>query len=314
MGPRNETSNCFLRECPIDGNYTTWSAFSLCSKSCGGGVRKRYRTCTNPQPLYDGKNCSRYGDPVDILACNIQHCPINGGLSEWSNFTSCSVSCGDGMRTRSRNCTNPPPQYGGKKCSKFDATLQTQYCFLKVCPVDGNYSNWSPFSSCSRSCGGGNQSRQRQCNSPTPVGDGRNCSHLGPSSETRLCNTQKCPVNGGYTSWSTFSNCSKECGGGAKLRTRNCTNPPPAHGGNDCSRLGYPEETQVCNNDPCPVDGGFGDWSLYGACSASCGGGKRRRTRSCDNPTPAYGGKNCSSLGPSMETMACNTQKCPGIV
>ena len=51
------------------------------------------------------------------------------------------------------------------------------------------------------------------------------------------------------------------------------------------------------------LDGG---WSDFGACSKSCGGGTE--TRTCSNPAPANGGKDCVGDG----TKVCNTQGCPG--
>ena len=44
----------------------------------------------------------------------------------------------------------------------------------------------------------------------------------------------------------------------------------------------------------------------------SCKGGVQRRRRSCNNPSPAHGGKNC--IGVSTVTRACNNGPCPGIV
>ena len=41
---------------------------------------------------------------------------VDGGFTEWSSWSDCSVSCGDGKRSRSRNCTNPEPSCGGKDC------------------------------------------------------------------------------------------------------------------------------------------------------------------------------------------------------
>ena len=60
------------------------------------------------------------------------------------------------------------------------------------------------------------------------------------------------------------------------------------------------------------VNGGYSDWGPYGACSKTCGGGIQTRTRTCTNPPPSNGGKDCSSLGPASATKECNTDTCPG--
>ena len=59
-------------------------------------------------------------------------------------------------------------------------------------------------------------------------------------------------VNGGYSDWGPYSMCSKTCGGGVQMRKRTCTNPPPAHGGKDCSTLGPQTSTRECNIQECP--------------------------------------------------------------
>ena len=38
----------------------------------------------------------------------------------------------------------------------------------------------------------------------------------------------------------------------------------------------------------------------------------KTRKRTCTNPPPANGGKNCSRLGPDSSTSKCNNQECPG--
>nr|XP_023690290.1 A disintegrin and metalloproteinase with thrombospondin motifs 2-like isoform X2 [Paramormyrops kingsleyae] len=56
-------------------------------------------------------------------------------------------------------------------------------------------------------------------------------------------------------------------------------------------------------------DGNWGMWSKFGSCSRTCGGGVRFRTRECDNPIPANGGRTC--FGPNYEFQLCNTEECP---
>ena len=60
------------------------------------------------------------------------------------------------------------------------------------------------------------------------------------------------PVKGGYSQWSVWSPCSMACDGGSKRRFRSCTNPPPAHGGWDCRKLGRATESRRCNTHKCP--------------------------------------------------------------
>ena len=60
-----------------------------------------------------------------------------------------------------------------------------------------------------------------------------------------------------------------------------------------------------------PVNGGYTAWTGFGACSANCGEGTYTRTRSCTNPSPAFGGDDCTSLGPDTETVSCKVKECP---
>ncbi|XP_043914157.1 A disintegrin and metalloproteinase with thrombospondin motifs 13 [Protopterus annectens] len=58
--------------------------------------------------------------------------------------------------------------------------------------VNGAWSSWSSFTTCSRSCGGGIKARKRQCNNPRPAFGGRKCD--GPELQAEMCNTQACSV------------------------------------------------------------------------------------------------------------------------
>ena len=41
---------------------------------------------------------------------------MDGNWSAWSAWSTCSKSCKQGEQSRTRECSSPEPQYGGKKC------------------------------------------------------------------------------------------------------------------------------------------------------------------------------------------------------
>ncbi|KAM9849770.1 A disintegrin and metalloproteinase with thrombospondin motifs 2 [Aulostomus maculatus] len=58
-------------------------------------------------------------------------------------------------------------------------------------------------------------------------------------------------------------------------------------------------------------DGNWGSWSEFGQCSRTCGGGVQFRTRDCNNPRPANGGRTC--VGATYQFQMCNTNECEDI-
>ena len=312
LGPNSDTVPCDTPPCPVHGNYSDWSEFSSCLKTCGNSSRFRRRYCTNPPPRFGGENCSMLGSDFEEVPCYQIPCPIHGNFSEWSEFSKCSRTCGNSVRKRYRNCTRPTPMHGGNDCSSLGLRVQVVNCDLPECPVNGNYSEWSVFSACSHTCGDGIQFRTRNCDNPLPRFGGLNCSTLGPSNETRLCNTRPCPIHGNFSEWSEFSGCSETCGSGVKIRHRYCSKPKPQYGGDNCSKLGPTSDVVSCHVRPCPIHGNYSTWSSFGPCSKSCDNGTQTRRRFCTQPSPRFGGRNCSSLGLDDETRLCETQPCPG--
>lgn len=54
--------------------------------------------------------------------------------------------------------------------------------------IHGNWGTWSPWSSCTRSCGAGVAVAVRHCDNPSPANGGRYCT--GDRKRYRICNTQ----------------------------------------------------------------------------------------------------------------------------
>ncbi|XP_061191017.1 coadhesin-like [Saccostrea echinata] len=186
-GISTEIRQCNLRECPVNGTWSTWGSYSTCDKSCGGGWKVRFRDCSNPAPANGGLPC--YGDSVQPTGCNMLHCPVDGGWSSWSNVSQCSSSCGQGVQTRSRTCSSPSPGFGGQQCS--GNSKESKICNLRTCPVDGNWGQWSDFRPCDMTCGGGFHMRMRECNNPPPLQGGMDCP--GQRLQAETCNTKPCP-------------------------------------------------------------------------------------------------------------------------
>ncbi|GIY33121.1 hemicentin-1 [Caerostris extrusa] len=61
------------------------------------------------------------------------------------------------------------------------------------------------------------------------------------------------------------------------------------------------------------LDGGWTDWSLLSDsdCSEPCGGGEQTQVRTCTNPKPQNGGKDCE--GPDHKSVRCNKESCEGM-
>ncbi|XP_021098766.1 A disintegrin and metalloproteinase with thrombospondin motifs 20 isoform X3 [Heterocephalus glaber] len=91
--------------------------------------------------------------------CRTQHMPLADG-----------TSCGPGMHCYHGLCVNKE---------------------METRPVDGEWGPWGPYSSCSRTCGGGIKSTTRLCNRPEPRNGGKYC--VGRRMKFRSCNTDSCP-------------------------------------------------------------------------------------------------------------------------
>jgi len=308
-----QTQTCNNGPCPVNGGWGDFGAWDECPVSCGGAEHSRYRACDNPAPEHGGDDCTVDGSSdTETEKCNENPCPINGGWGEWSSWPDCPVTCGGGTQGRTRVCDNPAPQFGGDDCTVDGSTdMETQACNENECPINGGWGEWSEWDECPVSCGGADQGRTRVCDNPAPQYGGDDCTADGTTdSETQKCNENPCPINGGWGDWSEWTECPVSCGGADQERTRVCDNPAPQYGGEDCTVFDpSASETQRCNENPCPIAGGFSDWDEWSPCTVECGGGSQTRARRCDNPVAQFGGAECE--GDFTECQRCNLDPCP---
>ena len=120
--------------------------------------------------------------------------------------------------------------------------------------------------------------------------------------------------DGGWGEWTDKKECAVTYDGSyTKEQTRMCNNPLPQYSGQECEldMYLYHEPWLKSNNfnsrtiTCTPIDGGWSDWITSTECKKQTDGAyKKTRTRTCNNPEPKYGGRNC--VGDNTDLISCN--------
>uniref|UniRef100_A0A673M3F0 Adhesion G protein-coupled receptor B2 n=1 Tax=Sinocyclocheilus rhinocerous TaxID=307959 RepID=A0A673M3F0_9TELE len=203
---------------------------------------------------------------------------------EWSQWSVCSLTCGQGWQVRSRSCVSSPY---GTLCS--GPLRETRLCNnTATCSVHGLWEEWSSCSLCSVTCGRGTRTRSRIC--VLPQHGSKGCG--GPEVQTKLCNIAVWPVI-----------ISVSCGSGTQQRQRRCS--VSVHGWAECK--GPHAENRECTNPSCGGGGNWGAWNHWSLCSKTCDSGWQRRFRMCEGT--GIQGYPCEGSG--EEVHSCNDKKCP---
>eukprot|EP00128_Syssomonas_multiformis_P018789 Colp12_sorted_trinity150504_noHs@30910 len=120
----SETSNL-----PVDCVVSDWIV-SACSVQCGNGTQTRTRTVITPASN-GGVDCPPLSEvsPCNTNACNSSADCVPG---EWSAWGSCSVQCGGGMQSRTRDIVTPALE-NGAACELVDMRA----CNTAACGTGG---------------------------------------------------------------------------------------------------------------------------------------------------------------------------------
>ncbi|CAK8681977.1 unnamed protein product, partial [Clavelina lepadiformis] len=109
-----ETQICTLKDCTVDCQVSEWSSWSKCSHSCDIGNQQRQKYVIK-EAQHGGLPCPEEQSMKEMRTCTMMDCPMDCEISEWSSWSACSQSCGDGRQERRRHISRPL-QYGEVPC------------------------------------------------------------------------------------------------------------------------------------------------------------------------------------------------------
>lgn len=231
-GTSTETQNCNL--------YCQYSQWSYCSITCNSDPSLSYASGFQMQQV----SCSNEicDTPIRQACQTYIPCPVSYNWSPWSMWNSCAPACGTNrQQNRTRSCINPSTNTIVSSINCAGEGVQYAACGDLSCP---QWSQWSPYSSCSATCNTGTQTRYRNCLNTLP-----NLNCIGDASQTQACMLMACPINGQWSVWSTWSSCSASCDTGIQTRQRSCNNPQPQNGGLNC--IGFATDAVSCTGTSC---------------------------------------------------------------
>uniref|UniRef100_A0A158R523 Peptidase M12B domain-containing protein n=1 Tax=Syphacia muris TaxID=451379 RepID=A0A158R523_9BILA len=134
-----------------------WSTWEPCNvHQCGQfGYRRRTRRC------FPGE-CRGYIEQKQrcFASCKTEQ---NNGFLQWSEWSTCSPSCGLGNEVRFKRCSDCDPKVQTRKCYTVSNYLLVFYSLTLIIKCKDAWSTWSEWSSCSATCGVSRRFRRRIC-------------------------------------------------------------------------------------------------------------------------------------------------------
>ncbi|KJH45427.1 thrombospondin type 1 domain protein [Dictyocaulus viviparus] len=303
---------CNQGPCP----FWRTSDWSVCSATCGSGLRHRIVECIYREQIVDHSFCGDSIPPASQQPCNLVPCT----LWEASFWGPCSVTCGNGTQIRRVHCTSGPRKEIVKEilCDKGSRPREIRPCERDACETHVSDLvaqlaevppiRWAtgPWSECSATCGNGTQRRLVKCRDHARDLPAEYCRDLEKVEHQRPCHIKACA----YWRSGPWMECPATCGAHVQQsRSVVCVSINSLESVNetDCNVAERPPSMRSCKLSVCPKgEPPLGKWitSEWTKCSASCDVGWRRRTVACD-------GLICDdTLKPKMFDR-CNMVPCP---
>ncbi|KAM7014738.1 A disintegrin and metalloproteinase with thrombospondin motifs 18 isoform 1-T1 [Tautogolabrus adspersus] len=237
----------------------------------------------------------------------------------------CSAPCAGGRISTKAICLQDQKvQVNSTMCNPHTRpTLGSHLCNTQPCPAYWGTGDWG---SCSRSCGGGQQTRTLRCLRKVTYQREEVVAHslcpvISPA-QVQPCHTQACPPEWSTGSW---SQCSKSCGRGLRKRNVFCRSTDPGAKAvvvpdSMCRQHHKPKAQETCVLRRCPKNERL-QWTPtpWGECSRSCGSGVKKRELRCGERDSQGGGfvefptRRCRNMAKPLVDLqqGCNRGPCP---
>ncbi|CAL1543545.1 unnamed protein product, partial [Lymnaea stagnalis] len=276
--------------------WSLWSSWSTCSVTCMRGWRSRTRVCEDPTSQQSLNPTLCYGAQLEYGTCELQECPR---WTTWGDWGDCSAqtTCGQGFKVRKRSCSNGGTIGVDRYCLGLDS--QSTPCYGVLCrgplrlvngvnPGEGRLELYNDLiKTWSLIC----------ANQMTSFLANLACRQLSwPGAHAAIKDNRFGPGDG------QFGLTGISCNGSEKSVAA-CPHNSWSTGGRCTDGSVIPGGIQ------CNVNGVWSLWSSWGDCSVTCEDGIQTRTRQCNHPRAMYDGAPCQ--GADTEHKPCTLDLCP---